>query len=575
MPKRWRSITKARSADQGGINSCGTSNSSNSGHVAKTSPVLKVLREGSYAAASKGSEAASSMDSAPPQGSRPDSQAIDVYARGSRATALALASDAIARQVCKEAIIGASYSTNAQETRTAKLSLWDDIVSRARLDVARFTPTLIFTVMGILKKAGYRSSEQYLSVARQRFIEEGGLVDQKLELACNRANRGAKRGRGPSKQAQPLPMERFSELPPGAAPYVAKGYCHPRRALTVGSWWLLREIELSHVLSVHVRVISSEGSPNQVELHLPVSKTDASAAGCFRTHQCSCDGQCRDTCPVCAVIDQLTWLQEEFPRLHAQGLLPLFPDVEGSMVLKQCAADTFQAAAKHLGLPLMSKSDSRLFSGHTLRVTGAVFLASAGVDIWRIQALGRWGSEAIRLYLRDAHCKTLGTISLEAKMGRSLEQSRAELMALQSQAKAMRTSLAEAMTSSRIEIVEEARKLQIPLTDSDLLDGDIATQLDPTLVVASEDIRDKEGTADVQLVLNTTLGGKLHVIMEGGESVHPSLWSARCGWKFGLPCARSERTSDWRAAPICPRCFGIPRAKSKCTDDSESSGSDS
>ena len=64
-----------------------------------------------------------------------------------------------------------------------------------------------------------------------------------------------------------------------------------------------------------------------------------------------------------------------------------------------------------------------------------VHLAQAGVDVWRIQALGRWGSEAIRLYLRTAHAESLGNITLEANVGRSLEFAKSELLALQSKAK--------------------------------------------------------------------------------------------------------------------------------------------
>jgi hypothetical protein len=105
------------------------------------------------------------------------------------------------------------------------------------------------------------------------------------------------------------------------------------------------------------------------------------------------------------------------------GNLPLFANEEDGFVTKLKAVNTFEAAAELLNLPLVGPTGVRLFTGHCLRVSGAVHLAASGVDIWRIQALGRWGSEAVRLYLRDAHCNTLGAVALEAQMGRSLEQS--------------------------------------------------------------------------------------------------------------------------------------------------------
>ena len=81
------------------------------------------------------------------------------------------------------------------------------------------------------------------------------------------------------------------------------------------------------------------------------------------------------------------------------------------MVTKASAVATFEAAALLLGLSLKAHNGARKYTGHCLRVTGAVYLARAGVDIWRIMALGRWGSDAIKLYIRNAHVASLGTIT--------------------------------------------------------------------------------------------------------------------------------------------------------------------
>jgi hypothetical protein len=118
---------------------------------------------------------------------------------------------------------------------------------------------LDYTVMGLLRRAGYRSAGQYLHVARQRHVERGGIISSSAALACERADRACRRGRGPAKQAQPLPVGRFKELPAGRAPWCAGGYIHPRRALTVGAWWLHREIELSNIRVKDVRTYVADG----------------------------------------------------------------------------------------------------------------------------------------------------------------------------------------------------------------------------------------------------------------------------------------------------------------------------
>ena len=55
-----------------------------------------------------------------------------------------------------------------------------------------------------------------------------------------------------------------------------------------------------------------------------------------------------------------------------------------------------------LGQPLKDAGGLCLHSGHALRVTGAQGLARAGLSLHAIQLLGRWGSNAVLLYVRQA-----------------------------------------------------------------------------------------------------------------------------------------------------------------------------
>ena len=53
-------------------------------------------------------------------------------------------------------------------------------------------------------------------------------------------------------------------------------------------------------------------------------------------------------------------------------------------------------------MPVVNEGATRRVSGHTLRVTGAQGLTRLGFPLWAIQLLGRWGSDAVKGYLREA-----------------------------------------------------------------------------------------------------------------------------------------------------------------------------
>ena len=53
-------------------------------------------------------------------------------------------------------------------------------------------------------------------------------------------------------------------------------------------------------------------------------------------------------------------------------------------------------------MTLESPDGAEKIGGHSLRVTGAQELAMLGYHLWYIQLFGRWGSEVVRKYLREA-----------------------------------------------------------------------------------------------------------------------------------------------------------------------------
>ena len=96
-------------------------------------------------------------------------------------------------------------------------------------------PEMIFTVMGALDGADYRSAELYSDVARQRHITSGTQWTQQLAPA-KRATRACQRGRGPAKQAQPLPLANLHQVSQQLAPAHPQGPQFPARATLISSW---------------------------------------------------------------------------------------------------------------------------------------------------------------------------------------------------------------------------------------------------------------------------------------------------------------------------------------------------
>ena len=227
-----------------------------------------------------------------------------------------------------------------------------------------------------------------------------------MQRAARDAVRSCERGMGPPVQAQPLPLMMLGGLPGGVPPWTPGGPANPRNAMVVGSWFLLREVEVSTARAAHVTVTGTGERPGAVAtVTLPVSKTDAQALGTTRSHRCACLGSASPGCPVHSLLDQLGWLQDAFPRSFLRGKpsldLPLFPRPDGTVVEKPAMVQTIEAAGRHLGVEPPPDGSERI-SGQTLRVTGAQGLTALGWRADAVQLMGRWQSHRVQLYTRLA-----------------------------------------------------------------------------------------------------------------------------------------------------------------------------
>ena len=184
--------------------------------------------------------------------------------------------------------------------------------------------------------------------------------------------------RGPVRQSRSLQLGRLGMLAIVDTQWPKEGPLEPLATLVLGTWFLLREIELAAAKLCDLTV---DVAASQVSLRIPASKTDTAGLGSTRTHRCICGAPCNLAhCPLRAalcVFDSASHLA----RLHGRSadLFPLFPNHQGRHCTKAAIVATIEAAANGLGEPLLDAQGRRLFGGHSLRVGGAKWLAEQGV----------------------------------------------------------------------------------------------------------------------------------------------------------------------------------------------------
>jgi len=386
---------------------------------------------------------------------RHDAPEVRNYSRGSRDTAIAIALDPRAREECRREAEQGAYSKNAFKSRECNLALWNDIaVASGFINPALVSPELLFTVSGILKRAGFRSAPTILCVAKLKLIQDGVSWTSQLDRCFTMCNSFLKRGMGPAAGASAFPLHRAPELNNNDF-WSINGPLGPRNALAVGLWWLCREIELANIKVSDVNTSQDSAA----SLSLPASKTDINALGTSRTLKCICVAGCadfsglNDICPVCSIKAQLVKVRQLAVSLRrdAPGM-PLFPDRSGGHVSKSAMIATFRLAASKLGINTAAHHGAQAFGGHSLRVGGIQFLGKAGVELWRIQALARHSSSSTLRYLRDVHADVRPDISRDAAMTASIEEMRRSVASLTADVAALRMSTTSSAAAAIIDL---------------------------------------------------------------------------------------------------------------------------
>ncbi len=105
-----------------------------------------------------------------------------------------------------------------------------------------------------LKALRYRSAGNVLSQYRTDAERQGQNCIASLTRCFADCSRSCRRGQGPAVQDRALDFAQLAELPPDTTPWCTAGPVGPAAAMTIGAWWMLREIEASNLRARHVTV---------------------------------------------------------------------------------------------------------------------------------------------------------------------------------------------------------------------------------------------------------------------------------------------------------------------------------
>ena len=440
-----------------------------------------------------------------------------------------------------EAVAGLFSDVYAASSRHKQATMWRTIL--AALDKWGLAPfpaskMAIVAIGAALKAGGYASAENYLVHYRVKCERANCPFDAAMQRVHLDVVRSCKRGGGGPVKALALPLLRLGELDLDRdEPWCLGGPVGPACAMIAGAWFLTREVELATSRAKFVSLDRGSRGEDLVRWFLPASKTDIEARGVARAHGCNCEGGGRASCPFCAIKGQLARLRRLFPgRWSDDGPdldLPLFPSVDGAAVSKDKMVATIVEAARRLHVPLATPDRSARVSGHSLRVSGAQGLARAGVDVWAIQLLGRWGSATVLEYVQEVPLELSASWASRAAREATVD----DLLRSRS------STLASSSTSPF------SARLAVPSALP--LEAGSAEALEDALVEASSALK-VEALPVSACRFVASPSGKWHRLSHSGLTGVSFGWSSACGWRFAGSLAS---LADVLPTGLCHKCF--------------------
>ena len=369
-----------------------------------------------------------------------------------------------------------------------------------------------------LQGAGYKAVGIYVVEAKLMHIDAGGdwnpCWDRKFKLTM----KAAKREVGPAKKAAEVPRKIWSSEETAAAKLpsfltkVRKSKVkkvHPMKALfafAVAVHWMLREIEVSDLAA---NSFVMELKNRTAELTLKKHKTDQSGAGTRRVLQCLHEGPCS-----IEKNDALVTLHDRDSAASKSQLVAAWKDLFGKST-----------------------------SGHSPRRSGALQYVRQGWSVAQVAYLGRWQSNVIYEYAKEALQEIPVNSSTNFAMGWQDDGGAKRLLTPQPVPGTSEFSLPFSMEDRLLELEAELEKVK----------GDSKA--------AQDDLRKQERKASesnglLPAVVLSTRSKTRHWNTRSVLCSPPFTWKTKCGWLYGS----SSFSFVDSGAVDCLKCIAIAQS---------------
>ena len=222
-----------------------------------------------------------------------------------------------------------------------------------------------------------------------------------------------------------------------------------------------------------------------------------------------------------------------------------------------------------MGLDVFDETGAPIYSGHSWRGSGAIFLAKAGIDVWRIQLHGRWGSAAVLRYVRLAPLHS--SLAVEASLQRDLSAVREAIIAAKARLSQLTSGTLQPMAAGIIAdtfgdaLARGSGPLGLP-SCSELLDGPLAGRMAPNRKPLDREVlvhNFKEGVAHA-----LRPPSQASILGESPSEISGVTW---CGWAYGSSGELDTWTGEVAVfGRLCKRCFGGEQLLESAPSETES-----
>ena len=371
-------------------------------------------------------------------------------------------------QASVSALVNDFYAHSSTAPRDSLWHTWCKLAQSWGEEPLPLTRDLALKMGASFKLGKYKSVANYFSRAKSEEADTLGTCwSQAIEKLVKKIIRSVLRGLGGCSSKQAFALEQLNALPKSLI--TETRLAHDKNATSaklhlviLGSWFLLREIEVAAAEAWHLTV---DNNKQICTWMLSATKTDPRAIGTSRSHGCCCQQGRTIICPYHTARDHLQCIQSLHGQEYTAGqqAFPLFPrgifaeapqDKSTAFLTKPEVISYTEHVAQLIveAIEYITPQGKRnhRFGGHVMRVMGAQLLARADVELNVIKLVGRWGSSAIERYVQEAPLHLQQHLSSKVVIGQDVTQQ---------QAKTAKTHHSEHMSSLALQLKELHKRI--------------------------------------------------------------------------------------------------------------------